>query len=104
MLMQKRTLLLASLLLAAGALTPVLSQAGVAIDINVAPPAPVVETVPAPPQPGYVWAAGYWNWEGGRHVWVPGHYMEPRPGYRWEPDRWDHRGDRYHYEPGHWAR
>jgi hypothetical protein len=102
--MQRKCLLLASLLLAAGALTPALSQAGVAVDINVAPPAPVVETPPPPPQPGYIWAAGYWNWEGGRHVWVPGHYMEPRPGYRWEPDRWDHRGHGYHYEPGHWAR
>lgn len=102
--MHKKSLLLASLLLAAGVLTPALSQAGVAIDINVAPPEPVMETPPPPPQPGYVWAAGYWNWEGGRHVWVPGHYMAPHPGYRWVPDRWDHRDRGYHYEPGHWAR
>jgi len=53
---------------------------------------------------GVARAAGYWNWDGGRHVWVPGHYIEPRPGYRWVADRWDHRGPRYHYEPGHWER
>jgi len=103
--MKHTKLIVASLLLAGGVALPALSQADrLAIDLNIAPPAPQVEAPPPPPQPGYVWAAGYWNWDGGRHVWVPGHYIEPRPGYRWVADRWDHRGPRYHYEPGHWER
>jgi hypothetical protein len=94
--------LLSALLLATGAALPMLSQAGVAVDIEVAPPVAVVEAPPPPPQPGYVWAPGYWNWDGGRHVWVRGYWMPPRPGHVWEADRWDRRGGRYHYEPGHW--
>jgi hypothetical protein len=36
----------------------------VGVVVGVAPPAPVVETVPAPPGPGYVWQPGYWSWNG----------------------------------------
>jgi hypothetical protein len=101
--MRKGRLLLGALLLTSGLALPALSQAGVAVDIDLAPPAPQVEVVP-PPRPGYVWAPGYWNWEGGRHVWVGGHWMGERPGYHWAPDHWEHRGPHYHYEPGHWER
>lgn len=101
--MQKK-LVAASLLLAAGLALPAISQAGVVLDVNVAPPVAVVEAPPPAPQPGYVWAAGYWSWVGGRHVWVPGHYMVGRPGYRWVPDHWVSYGPRYHFVPGHWHR
>jgi YXWGXW repeat-containing protein len=101
--MSKGRLLLGTLLLAGGLALPALSQAGVAVDIDVGPPAPQVEVVP-PPRPGYVWAPGYWNWEGGRHVWVGGHWMGERRGYHWAPDHWESRGPHYHYEPGHWER
>lgn len=84
--MRKPLLLAAALLLAGGMTLPTLSQAGVAVDIDVGPPPVVVETPPPPPQVGYVWAPGYWYWEGHRHVWVPGRYMEPRPGHRWVAD------------------
>ena len=33
------------------------------------PPAPVYEVVPAP-RAGYVWAPGYYRWDGDRHVWT----------------------------------
>jgi len=78
--------------------------AGVDIDVDIAPPAAVMEAPPAAPRPGYVWAPGYYRWEDGRHVWVQGRWMAERPGYRWEPDRWEPRGPRYHYVPGHWVR
>ena len=50
-----------------------------------------VEEVP-PPRAGYVWAPGFWEWRGGRHVWVGGHWIGERRGYHWVPDRWEQRG------------
>jgi hypothetical protein len=71
--------------------------------VAVAPPAPIVETYGVAPGPGYFWAAGYWNWVGGRHVWVGGHWMAPRAGYAWEPHRWVQAGGGWRMAPGHWV-
>ncbi len=46
------------------------------------PPMTVVEVIPAP-RPGFVWARGYWHWEGGRYVAVRGHWEAVRPGYHY---------------------
>jgi hypothetical protein len=87
--------------------TPAIAGVNLNFDIQVAPPPPQVEVVPAP-RSGYVWAPGYWAWEGGRHVWVGGHWVPVRRGYYWVPDRWVEyrgpRGPRWHLEPGHWER
>ena len=93
------------LLCAFFALSPVAMPAAAQININigVAPPAPRYETVPAP-RSGYVWAPGYWHWEGQRHVWAPGRWMAARPGFHWVADRWEPREGRHHYEAGHWER
>ena len=73
--------------------------------VQVAPPAPMVEVVPAAPSPRHVWVPGYHRWNGHHHVWVPGTYVVPRGGYhRWEPHRWENRGGRYHFVPGGWRR
>ena len=45
------------------------NQLGVSIVVGNAPPPPRFESVPAP-RAGYVWAPGYWNWDGQRHVWT----------------------------------
>jgi hypothetical protein len=82
---------------------PTLASAGVGIDIEIAPPAPRVEVVPAP-RVGYVWAPGYWEYRERAHVWVPGRWVRERRGYHWVPDRWDQRGPRWHHERGHWER
>jgi hypothetical protein len=80
------------------------AYSGVGIDIQVAPPAaPFVVEAP-PPRAGYVWAPGFWRWEGHRHVWVGGHWLAERRGYHWMPDHWREHGGRYHYERGHWER
>jgi hypothetical protein len=80
------------------------AYAGVGIDIQVAPPtAPLVVEAP-PPRAGFVWAPGFWRWEGHRHVWVGGHWLRERRGYRWAPDRWTEHGGHYHYDRGHWER
>ncbi|HSS71148.1 MAG TPA: hypothetical protein VLQ46_10930 [Casimicrobiaceae bacterium] len=79
------------------------SQAApVVVDVEVAPPPPRV--VPAPhPRTGYVWAEGYWRWNGYRHVWVNGHWVRARRGWHWVPDHWVAAGPTWHFVPGHWA-
>jgi len=83
-----------------GSVAPAFSAVG--IDINIAPPAPRVVEVP-PPRPGYVWAPGYYRWDGHQHIWVDGRFMHERRGSHWVPEHWDERHGRYHFEPGHWA-
>jgi len=39
------------------------------VDVDVAPPPPRVVEYPAP-RAGFVWAPGYWNWNGHEHVWA----------------------------------
>lgn len=101
--MVMRKSLFASLLLATGALAaPLISSAAVDIDIDIAPPVPRVEVVPAA-RVGYVWAPGYWVWQGGAHVWVAGHWMAERRGFHWVPEHWVQNGPHWHFVHGHWA-
>lgn len=88
--------------LAGSVLAPLAAQAGVNLDINIGPPAPRVIVAP-PPRPGYVYAPGYWRWDGGAHVWVEGHWVAEHPGHHWVPDHWVQRGPNWHFVEGHWA-
>lgn len=89
-----------SLLLAAGVFAaPAYAQ--VSFNISIAPPAPQYEVVPIL-QPGYVWAPGYWGWNGDRHIWIRGRSIVQREGYNWAPDRWDQRNNNYYRTAGHW--
>jgi hypothetical protein len=87
---------------AAGAVSPAFARDAVSFSVSVGPPPPRVEYVPAP-RAGYVWAPGYWNWNGGRHVWVNGHYLRSHGNQRWVADSWDHRGGRWYHQRGHWS-
>jgi hypothetical protein len=90
--------------LALGAIAvPVVSNARVYVDIGVAPPPLRVEVVPAA-RVGYVWAPGYWNWNGRRHVWVGGRWVGERRGYHWVAHEWVQRGGRWHFNEGGWRR
>jgi hypothetical protein len=80
---------------------PSIGSARVYLDVDIAPPAPRVEVVPAP-RVGYVWAPGYWNYEGRHHVWVKGHYIRGHRGHHWVADSWEQRGNRWHRVEGHW--
>src|SRR5215467_10947239 len=40
-------------------------------------PAPIVETVPVCPTPGYVWVGGNWGWSDNHWVWSRGHWGPP---------------------------
>ena len=94
--MKFKSILCVSLLaISAGFMAPISqAQAGVFVGVQVAPPAPVYEPLP-PPRIGFIWAPGYWRWNGYRHVWVGGRYMRARPGYRYYAPRWEQgpRGD-----------
>lgn len=97
-----RTLLLASALVLGTAALPAQAGVSLSIEIGVPPPPLRVEAVP-PPRHGYVWAPGYWRWDGRRHVWIAGHWMVARAGYRWVPERWDDEGHHhYRFAAGHW--
>lgn len=92
--------LVATLLL--GLTSPAFSAVG--IDIQIAPPpAPANIVVPAP-RAGFVWAPGYWRWNGRRHVWMGGHWMHAHPGFHWVPEHWVPHHGRYRFVRGHWAR
>ena len=70
--------------------------------VMVAPPPPREESVGPPPTTGYVWIGGFWNWEGGRHRWVEGHWEAPRHGHHWVPHQWGREGDHWRLHEGHW--
>lgn len=74
------------------------------VEVDVAPPAPMLETIGVAPNPAYFWVSGVWVWRGGRHVWNPGYWQAPRTGYYWEPHRWEHRSRSWHFNPGGWRR
>lgn len=99
----RKALLLGLCIAASAVAAPVVTMAGVVVDVDVAPPPLRVEEVPAA-RPGYVWAPGFWEWRGGQHVWVGGRWIGERHGYHWVPDRWEQRGPHWHHYAGHWER
>jgi hypothetical protein len=102
----RRAALAAALALTVGVLMgmqPMAAQAAIGIDIDVVPPAPRVIVAP-PPRAGFVWAQGYWRWNGHAHVWHDGYWVRERRGYHWVADGWESRNGHYHYNRGHWER
>ncbi len=84
---------------------PITAQAqSIGIEIGVPPPPERVEVIPPLPGPGFVWDRGHWRWEGGAHVWVPGHYIRlPHPGAVRIPGHWVQLPNgRYRFVPPHW--
>ncbi len=69
---------------------------------DVAPPAVRVERYV--PRDGYVWAPGYWEWNGRSYHWVSGTYLLERRGAHWVADRWDQVGTHWQHVAGHWER
>jgi hypothetical protein len=96
-----RNVLLCALLALGPVAMPAAAQININIDLGVAPPAPRFEAVPVS-RSGFVWAPGFWQWDGQRYVWAPGRWVAARPGFFWVADRWEPRDGRHHFEPGHW--
>jgi hypothetical protein len=100
--MWKRKLLLGALAAASIGMTSA-PAAAVGIYLDIAPPAPRYEVVPAP-RAGYTWAPGVWEWRNGQHVWVRGHWVRERRGMYWHPDRWEQVDGRWMFKRGAWDR
>lgn len=82
-------------------IAPGISFARTFVDIDVAPPAPREEVVPAP-RVGFVWAPGFWDYDGHHHVWSKGHWERERSGHHWVNDSWVQRDGHWHHDRGHW--
>jgi|SRR5579862_5173987 len=79
------------------------SSAPAEVVVKLAPPKVVVEKRGPAPGAGYVWIAGYQNWDGNRYVWVPGRWEKPpHEGARWEPHKWVKRKDGWALQEGRW--
>jgi hypothetical protein len=72
--------------------------------VDYAPPAPLVEVIPAIPFAGAVWIGGHWGWHGGRHHWNHGRWDHPRHGHAYRQHGWSNHGGRWHERRGGWHR
>jgi hypothetical protein len=88
-------------LLLASSATALSLPAAAEIYVNIAPPSPRYEVVPAP-RAGYVWVPGYWDWRGNHHVWAKGHWEREHHGMYWHPNRWTESNGHYILERGRW--
>ncbi|MBA2673826.1 YXWGXW repeat-containing protein [Ramlibacter sp.] len=99
----KRNALFATLLAAGTMLGSATAFAVPAIVVDVAPPAPRSEVMPAP-RAGRVWVEGHYQWRDGEYAWRPGHWQAARNGMHWEQARWEQRDGQWMFMDGHWAR
>jgi hypothetical protein len=99
-----KTILAAALVAASlGGVAVPASAAPYGVTIDIAPPAPRHEVLPAPRR-GYAWVPGYWNWAGRRHVWVPGTWVRERRGYVYAQPQWVQRDGHWVMNRGGWQR
>jgi hypothetical protein len=100
-----RLALLAMAVLLPAWTSPAAAQVNFGFGVEIGPPPRHVEVIP-PSRAGYVWAPGYWAWNGAAYVWVEGRWAPSRPGYYWVPEHWEeHAGERarhWHFAPGRW--
>jgi hypothetical protein len=80
------------------------AQIGVALSINIAPPALPVYEQPPLPAPGYMWTPGYWSYGDAGYYWVPGVWAQPpAAGLLWTPGYWGYEGGVYGWHRGYWG-
>lgn len=83
---------------------PAASFAGVFVSITVAPPPLPVYVQPPCPEPGHMWAPGYWAWSDAGYYWVPGTWVPaPAAGLLWTPGYWGWSGGYYRWNAGYWG-
>lgn len=93
----------AMLAISAAAFMPTqsMAQVDVSVVIRNAPPPAKFESVPQARR-GYVWAPGYWNWDGRRHVWSAGEWQQERRGGHYRPAEWVRDNDGWRLNRGGW--
>ena len=72
------------------------------VHVTQEPPREVVELEP-PPREGWVWAHGYWRWDGRGYVRVPGHWERVVAGRHYVHAYWEHRDGQWWLHEGYWA-
>ena len=101
----KTVIVAASLFIAAAgaAFMPTSAQAQVNFNIVIGnpPPPPRYEVIPGP-RAGYVWAPGYWNWDGRRHDWRAGHWERVRAGQVYSRPQWVQADNGWRLQEGGW--
>lgn len=103
-MLKSKLIAAAALALGAAALAPTtaLAQVDFSLVIGNAPPPLRYESLP-PARHGYVWAPGYWRWDGYRHVWTAGHWLRERPGYHYNPSQWVRVDNGWGWREGGWS-
>jgi len=82
------------------------ANAATFISVNIAPPPLPVYEQPLIPGQGYLWAPGYWAWDGdiNDYYWVPGTWVRPPyAGVLWTPGYWGWNEGIYLFHPGYWG-
>ena len=95
-------------LLAVGALAAPLTSfaetSEVRVLVGTAPPAAKPSIPPTPSKVGYVWSAGYWNWNGTAYTWTEGNWIAVvEPAKKWIAPTWTQEGDKWYFTAGHWG-
>jgi len=81
---------------------PAAGGSGTEVDVEEAPPAPLVEDMGVCPGPGFVWIGGFWGWHG-HWIWQAGHWgRPPHRGAIWVGPRYIYRGGRHVWVRGYW--
>ena len=103
----KKTLGITALLIAmcAASVLPATAIAQVNLNFIIGQPPPPLrfESVPAP-RVGYLWAPGYWDWNGNQHVWSSGHWERVRPDYDYVRPEWRQENGQWRLQHGGWKR
>jgi hypothetical protein len=89
--------------LAACAPKPRLARNETLVVVTHEPPGEYTEDAPAD-RPGWVWAHGYWGWNGHDYEAVRGHWERDRPGYHYVHPYWENRKGKWVLHAGIWAK
>src|SRR5260370_4243850 len=80
------------------------AQVAVGISVRGGPPPLPVYVQPVCPEPGYIWAPGYWAYGPDGYYWVPGTWVEPpMVGVLWTPGYCGCRNGFYVWNAGYWG-
>jgi hypothetical protein len=78
--------------------------AQISAEIVIGAPPPHYVEPPAPARLGYVWAPGYWFWDGRQYVWYAGHWEVARAEEVFVGAAWVQAPGGWRFVPGHWER
>jgi hypothetical protein len=92
-----------ALLASAALLSSPAHAVNASVYVQIAPPGPQVEIVPAAPY-GQSWVPGHWEWRRHQYLWVPGYFVAARAGYYHAQPQWVQYGNRWGYHSGGWQR